>query len=325
MTDSLPIVDMAPAVGAQPDLARVGAELVAALETIGFAYVVGHAVPDATIAAAFAASRAFHALPLARKMAIRQNAFHRGYMPFSSSTIVTSTVARVTRPNQSESFMRMHEVDPADPAWGAPLQGPNQWPEGLDLFRPAVDAYEAALRATADRLVRCIAVGLGLPETIFAAAFARPTTFLRMLHYPPHPADAPDDLYGSAPHTDYGFLTLVCQDAAGGLEVRRRGGGWIAATPLPGAFVLNAADILMRWTNNRLVSTPHRVINRSGRDRYSIAYFHDPSMDSVVAPLPGAAAQWPPVRYGDYLMERLDRNYAYRAAPDGPAEAAAAS
>lgn len=312
MTETLPIVDMAAAVAAPAGLDEVGRALVRALETIGFAYVVGHGVPQATIDGAFAASRGFHALPLADKLAIRQNAFHRGYMPFSSSTIVTSSVATVTRPNQSESFMLMHEVAPDDPVHGQPLQGPNQWPSGLDGFQQAVRAYESALRATADRLVQCVAVGLGLDADVFAPAFARPTTFLRMLHYPPHPPDAPEDLYGSAPHTDYGFLTLVCQDDAGGLEVRRRGGGWIPATPIPGAFVLNAADILMRWTNDRLVSTPHRVVNRSGRDRYSLVYFHDPSMDTVVAPLPGSAARWSPVRFGDYLMERLDKNYAYR-------------
>jgi isopenicillin N synthase-like dioxygenase len=312
MTDTLPLIDMSPALGAAPDRRRVGDALVAALETIGFACIVGHGVKQATIDAAFAASKAFHALPLASKMAIRQNAFHRGYMPFSSSTIVTSTVAQVRKPNQSESFMMMHELAPDDPDIGKPLQGPNQWPAELPEFRPTVLAYDRALCDVSNRLVECIAAGLGLAHDHFEAHFRKPTTFVRMLHYPPQPPDAPEDLFGSAPHTDYGFLTLVCQDDTGGLEVKRREGGWIPAAPIPGAFVMNAADILMRWTNNRLLSTPHRVINRSTRDRYSIAYFHDPSMDAVVAPLPGAAAQWPAVRYGDYLMERLDKNYAYR-------------
>ncbi|MBL8697889.1 MAG: isopenicillin N synthase family oxygenase [Alphaproteobacteria bacterium] len=317
MTSEIPLVDVSAAFASAPDRRMAGTALVAALENTGFAYVVGHGVPQATIDAAFRASKAFHALPLVSKMAIHQNAFHRGYMPFSSSTIVTSTVAQVRKPNQSESFMMMHELAPDDPDRGKPLQGPNQWPAELPEFKPTVLAYNAALGAVGNRLVECIASGLGLAPDHFAGHFRKPTTFVRMLHYPPRPADAPDDLYGSAPHTDYGFLTLVCQDDTGGLEVKRRDGGWISATPVPGAFVMNAADILMRWTNNRLVSTPHRVVNRSPRDRYSIAYFHDPAMDAVVAPLPGAAAQWPPVRYGDYLMERLDKNYAYRAKAAG--------
>ncbi len=314
MTSDIPLVDVAPGFARSPDHRRVGAELVAALENTGFAYVVGHGVPRELIDRAFAASRDFHALPVEAKLAIKQNAAHRGYMPFSTSTIVTSTVAKVTKPNQSESFMMMHELAPDDPDLlaGKPLQGPNQWPAALPEFKPTVLAYHDALGAVSARLVQCIAVGLGLDRNFFDAEFRRPTTFVRMLHYTPRPPDAPDDLFGSAPHTDYGYLTLVAQDDTGGLEVKRREGGWISATPVDGAFVLNAADILMRWTNNRLVSTPHRVVNRSARDRYSIAYFHDPSMDAIVAPLPGSTAQFPAVRYGDYLMERLDKNYAYR-------------
>ncbi len=314
MTSELPLVDVTAGFAGKPDHHRVGAALVAALETTGFAYVVGHGVPRALTDSGFAASRAFHALPVEAKLAIRQNAAHRGYMPFSTSTIVTSTVAKVTKPNQSESFMMMHDLAPDDPDLlaGKPLQGPNQWPTALPAFKPTVLAYDAALRAVSSRLVQCIAAGLGLDPCHFDADFRRPTTFVRMLHYPPHPADAPADLFGSAPHTDYGFLTLVAQDDTGGLEVKRREGGWISAKPVNGAFVLNAADILMRWTNGRLVSTPHRVINRTPRDRYSIAYFYDPSMDAIVAPLPGSTAQFPAVRYGDYLMERLDKNYAYR-------------
>ena len=314
MTSELPLVDVAAGFAGQPDHRRVGAALVAALENTGFAYVVGHGVAPALIDSAFAASRAFHALPVEAKLAIRQNAAHRGYMPLSTSTIVTSTVAKVTKPNQSESFMMMHELAPDDPDLlaGKPLQGPNQWPVALPAFKATVLAYDAALRAVSARLVQCIAAGLGLDPGHFDADFRRPTTFVRMLHYPPHPADAPSDLFGSAPHTDYGFLTLVAQDDTGGLEVKRREGGWISAKPVDGAFVTNASDILMRWTNSRLVSTPHRVINRTPRDRYSIAYFYDPSMDAIVAPLPGSTAQFPAVRYGGYLMERLDKNYAYR-------------
>jgi isopenicillin N synthase-like dioxygenase len=210
--------------------------------------------------------------------------------------------------------MMMHELAADDPDLlaGKPLQGPNQWPSELPEFRAAVLAYNDALEQLSRRLVQAIAVGLGLDATWFDDAFRRPTTFLRLLHYPPHPADAPVDLFGSAPHTDYGFITLVAQDGVGGLEVRGRDGDWIAAEPSAEAFVVNAADILMHWTGGRLISTPHRVVNRSDTDRYSIAYFHDPSMDTVVEPLPMGPRRYAPTRYGDYLMERLDKNYNYR-------------
>ena len=244
------------------------------------------------------------------------NDFHRGYMAPNTSLIVTSSVAQVKRPNYSESLMIMQEVDPADPRYGQPLQGPNQWPD-LPGFRDAVEAYEAAIRRFCFRLLRPMAIALGLAPDWFVPFFDFPTTFLRLLHYPPQPPDSPDDAFGSAPHTDYGFITILCQDDAGGLEVRRRDGTWLAAPPVPGTWVVNVADMLSRWTNGRWQSTPHRVKNLSGGDRYSCPYFFDMSMDSVVACVPTCTdADRPPrhspVRYGDYLMERLDKNYQYR-------------
>jgi isopenicillin N synthase-like dioxygenase len=288
-----------------------------ALEHIGFAYITGHGIPPALTDGAFAASREFHASPAEQKRSLAINAAHRGYMAMASSTIVTSRVARVTQPNLSESLMIMHEVAADDPRQGQPLQGPNQYPDWLPDFRAPIDAYIEAAERVARRVIRLVAVSLDLPETVLDRYFARPTIFLRLLHYPPHPDDAPVDQFGSAPHTDYGIFTLLAQDDRGGLEVRPRGGDWITAPPLPGSLVLNVADMLARWTNDRFVSTPHRVVNAGGGDRYSIPFFFDTDMDAVIECLPtchGPAnpARYEPVRYGDYLMDRLDRNYAYR-------------
>lgn len=317
MPGSVPIVDVSGL--ASPDVVSrraVGKAIRDIYEDLGFFYIAGHGVPDDVVARAFAASRRFHALPLATKMALKINAAHRGYMPIATSTIVTSSVAKVTRPNLSESLMVMHEVAQGDPEWGKPLQGPNRWPEDLPGFREDILAYDSAQRALAERLTRAVALAFDLDEEWFAPHFARATTWLRLLHYPPHPAEAPDDQFGSAPHTDYGFLTILAQDESGGLQVRGNDGTWIDATPIPGTFVVNVADILMRWTDGILRSTPHRVRNFSGRDRYSLPYFYDPDMNAVVSRLPGVNAgaqpRWGPVRFGDYVMERLDKNYAYR-------------
>jgi isopenicillin N synthase-like dioxygenase len=286
-----------------------------ALEEIGFAYITGHGVPQKVIDGAFAASRAFHESPAALKRSLAINEWHRGFMAMASSTVVTSSVARVTRPNLSESLMIMRE--PAAEEIGRPLQGPNQWPAWLPGFRPAIEGYRSEVDRVARAIIRLITVALGLPETALDRYFEKPTTFLRMLCYPPHPAEAGDDQFGSAPHTDYGIITLLAQDDSGGLQVRRRNGGWIDAAPLPGTFVLNVADMLARWTNDRFVSTPHRVVNRSGGDRYSLPFFFDTSMEAVVECLPTCTEPANPpryaaIRYGDYLMERLNKNYAYR-------------
>jgi isopenicillin N synthase-like dioxygenase len=314
--EALPVIDMAPLGTGEAADAALAAQLDAAFRTVGFCYFRNIGVAAPLRDGLFAASRQFHALPEAEKRRLAINAFHRGYMAPNTSLIETSTVARVTRPNYSESLMLMHEVAPGDARFGRPLQGPNQWPD-LPGFRAVAEEYMAAMLAFCRRLLRPMARALDLPADWFAPFFAAPTVFLRLLHYPPQPKDAPDDAFGSAPHTDYGFLTILAQDDAGGLEVRRRDGTWLPAPPLPGTWVVNVADMLARWTNGRWQSTPHRVRNLSGGDRYSCPYFFDMDMDAVIDCVPTCtdAAHPPrhaPARYGDYLMERLDRNYAYR-------------
>ena len=135
-----------------------------------------------------------------------------------SSLIETSSVARVTQPNDSESFMLMHEVSPDDSRYGTPLNGPNLWPDALPGFQHTVRAYDRAMNDFCHRLLPLIARALDLPRDFFRAWFDRPTTFLRLLHYPPQAPDAPVDAYGAAPHTDYGFITILAQDGVGGLE-----------------------------------------------------------------------------------------------------------
>ena len=319
-TEAIPIVDLGHSLDAGGTAAvQAARQLHHALASIGFAYITNHTVSEEALKGAFEASRQFHASSLERKQSIAINRFHRGYMGLATSTIVTSSVARVTRPNLSESLMLMHELPPDDPDLlaGKPLQGPNQWPDWLPTFRPAIERYIREVDALARHVIRLIAMSLGMPADSLDRFFRKPTTFLRLLHYPPQPPQSDAEQFGSAPHTDYGIITLLAQDDSGGLQVRPRVGEWIDAPPLPGTFVLNVADMLARWTNNRYVSTPHRVINRSGGDRYSLPYFFDAGMDETIECLSACTdaatpPRYPPVRYGDYLMERLDRNYNYR-------------
>jgi isopenicillin N synthase-like dioxygenase len=305
----IPVIDVsALADGASPEArAATVAALGDTLERSGFAYLVGHGVPQDMIDGLWDLSKAFHALPMEAKRAIAMNDFHRGYMPFSTSTIVTSSVAKVTRPNQSESLMIMHEVAPDAPSFGEPLQGPNQWPADLPQLRDAALAYMRRLTELGEMMAGGLAEALGLPRDWFAPFFDEPTLFPRQ----------EDDagLFGAAPHTDYGFITLLTQDEVGGLEVGNRHGEWIAAPPIPGAYVMNVGDILQRWSNGRFASTPHRVRNLKPQDRYSMPFFYDPAMSARVETPPGLrgdGAIAPPVLYGDYLLERLNKNYPYR-------------
>ena len=302
--------------GSLPERDRVVQTLRGYLEDIGFLYVSGHGVPTESVAAVRAASKRFHALPLEEKLKIKLDRNFRGYIPINTSTIVTSSVATVRKPNQSESLMIMHEVAADDPAAiaGEPLQGPNQWPDAALLpgFRATIEAYVRQMTGVARTMAGLIADALGVATESIVRHFEKPTTFLRLLHYPTQPEE--EGLFGSAPHTDYGFITLLAQDDVGGLEVRNKAGVWVPVPPIPDTFVMNVGDILTRWSNDRFVSTPHRVINRSGRERYSQSFFFDPAMSSVIAVFPacipaGQDAKYPPVIYGDYLMERIDKNY----------------
>jgi len=315
--DTISIIDLSPLWDeTEAGLAQVAQAIDHAYSQVGFAYLINHGILQEQIDGLFAASRAFHALPRAAKMEIEINEFHRGFIPINTSTSRTSSVAKVTKPNQSESFMMMHELaeDNPDRVAGLPLAGPNQWPTQLPEFRSVVTAYNSAMNRLARRLIQAISVALGGGPTDLDEHFVQPTTFLRMLYYPPQPPQSPDDLFGSAPHTDYGFITILVQDEVGGLQVRNPAGQWIDAPYMPGAFVMNSADILHRWSNGHFISTPHRVINRSGQARYSNPFFFDPNMHSRIEPLTnciveGETPSYEPVVYGEYLMARLNANH----------------
>jgi isopenicillin N synthase-like dioxygenase len=316
----IPILDVSSLYGDDAAAIRdIASTLRGYLEDIGFLYVVGHPIAGSDVEAVREESKRFFALPEEQKLALKIDKNFRGYLPFAGSTIVTSSVATVSKPNQSESIFFMHEVDANDPraVAGKPLQGPNQWPGETVLpgFRSTMEHYVDEMSTLARKMVGAIAISLGLPADSLDHHFAEPTTFLRLLHYPTQPKE--EGLFGSAPHTDYGFITLLAQDSVGGLEVKNKAGDWVPAPPVPDSFVMNVGDILARWSNDRFVSTPHRVINLSGRERYSQPFFFDPSMEAMIEALPvcvpeGSAPKYAPVLYGDYLMERIDKNYHYR-------------
>ena len=316
---AIPILDISRAGDGTAARDALAATLSQMLSEVGFLYVRGHDVPADSIAALRAQSQAFHALPLDEKLKLKLDRNFRGYIPINTSTVKTSSVATVTKPNQSESLMLMHEVAADDPRAlaGEPLQGPNQWPDPVLLpeFRTVAETYVSQMTRLGMVMLDLIARALGADRATLARPFERPTTFLRLLHYPPQRAE--EGLFGSAPHTDYGFITLLAQDDVGGLEVRNKAGEWIAAPPIPDTFVMNVGDILARWSNDRFASTPHRVINRSGRERYSQPFFFDPDMRTEIVPFPscvpaGQAPKFPPVLWQDYLMERIDKNYQSR-------------
>ena len=274
--------------------------------TAGFAYIKNHGIPQSLIDATFKASKNFHRLNEAEKRTILLDKNHRGYIPINTSTDVNSKLADVKKPNQSSSFMMMRESDEKPHEY---LSGPNQWPNIVG-FRNTLTAYTEQMSTLGKRLISIAAESCNAKPNELMPAFNLPTTWLRLLHYPPSPILSPDDLYGSAPHTDFGALTLLAQDGIGGLQVQTPHGDWIDVPKIDGTFVVNVGDMLNRLSNGFLKSTPHRVINRSGKERYSIPFFFDPHVNTIIKPLKGTGdPQFEPIHFGDFLRSELGASY----------------
>lgn len=309
MSDAIPVIDLTDLETGNPAaLARIAHDLGSAARDIGFFYVRNHGIPAGLVAAAFAASARFFALPPAAKaaIAIDRVGANRGYAGLLTEALDPS------RPADLKEAFNIGWDDPLT-GLGSDGRGRNAWPELAD-FRAPLEAYFDAVLALGRRLHRAIALDLGLEPDFFADKLDRPLATLRLLHYPPHPADAAAGQIGAGAHTDYGNITLLATDDVGGLEVRRRDGVWVAAPVIPGTFVVNIGDSLMRWSNDVYVSNPHRVVNRGDRERWSIAFFLDANPDAVIAALPacvapGAAPKYPPITMAAYLRERLNATY----------------
>ena len=340
----IPVIDFGPAfAGESGALENVAAIVRDACEHVGFFYALNHGVPEALIDRAFAASRRFHALPLDEKLKLKLNENNIGYLPTNASVQGASTVHKATRPNQNESFFISHERgdDHADVIAGpTPLRGQNQWPPmataGIPEMRRDMVAYFSALGAMCDKMLPVFAVALGMPEDFFAPFFAdEGHANLRFLHYPPQAAGE-DNLFGQAPHTDNSFMTALARTDVPGLAVRLppngpMGGEWFPPPVIPGTFLINLGNIMRRWSNDRFLSTPHGVLNDSGIDRYSIAYFHSPNVDSVIECLPSCVsaddpARYEPAVYRDLVLAFYRANYFHQKGhrSDAAAEAQAA-
>ncbi|MGH6953828.1 MAG: isopenicillin N synthase family dioxygenase [Alphaproteobacteria bacterium] len=314
---AVPMIEIGPYLAGGPAERRaVARQVAAAAEHVGFFYVRGHGVPEAVIERAFAASRRFFALPLEEKravdIAITPN--HRGYMGAYGATPDPATGG----PDLNEVFKVGLETGRDDPAFrgGNILYGPNAWPSGLPGFREAMYGYYEAILALAARMFGLFALALDLPEDHFAGRLGKPASVMNVLHYPPADPANPAKTSGVGAHSDYECFAILAQDSVGGLEIRNQAGAWVPAPPVAGSFVVNIGDMMARWTNDRFASTMHRVITRSGRDRYSIAFFGNCDFDTPVSCLescqgPGNPPRYPPTTVGEHLMASIRRVFHY--------------
>jgi isopenicillin N synthase-like dioxygenase len=310
---ALPVVDMSGLYTDDPGArAEVAAALRAACVDKGFFYVAGHGIEPELRAAAFAEARLFFALPAEAKhrVAMTGENYGRGYEDLGGQTLEVGAP-----PDLKEGYYLGRETrdDGTVPTGDAGMGfGPNLWPDRAE-FREVLTEYHRRLTAVATLLMEGLALSLDLPADHFTDFCADAAPSLRILHYPPQPANPRPGEKGAGAHTDWGGITLLAQDENGGLQVLGDD-GWVHAAPIPDTFVVNLGDLMARWTNDRYRSTLHRVVNASGAERYSMPFFFSGRPDAEIETLPtcrvpGEPDRYPPTTPAKHTREKQQETY----------------
>jgi isopenicillin N synthase-like dioxygenase len=295
---------------------RLGAEVDEICRSTGFLAIANHGVDEAVIDGVWAKTRAFFDRPADVKQ--RAKAPYPGY-PYGYLGPGTEALAKSrnvdTPPDLKESFNGGPLAVPAgmtDPAALGFCYAATIWPDGPEGFADAWKAYYRSMENLAARIMRVFATALGLDEHFFDSYVDAPISALRALNYPEQRvAPQPGQLRAGA-HTDYGSLTILLPQAGSkGLQIERPGSIWMDVPPVPGAFIINIGDLMARWTNDRWVSTVHRVANPANAAeararRQSFAFFHQPNwFAEIVSLIPGETPKYEPVLSGPYLMGKF--------------------
>ncbi len=315
-TEIVPVIDLGPYLdGAPGTIDRTAGELRFALTEIGFYFIVNHGVPSGQIREVFRQVARFHAQPLGKKLEIKLDKHNVGYLPMKGDTLRTSSVETVTKPNLNEALFVARDLpnDHPDVVADRRFRSANRWPSDLRGFREVIVDYCNTMERLVQKIVRLYARALDLPAEYFDGPFKEAQYKLRMTHYP-HQAGPPQDEFGIAPHTDTSFLTLLAPNDVPGLAIRTQSGKWINAPAIPDAYVVNGGQLLQRWTNDCFLATPHRAVNRSGGERYALAFFCDSNIDWPVAAVPTRVGpdrppKYPTTYYTDYMTWYQNRSY----------------
>lgn len=290
--NEIPVIDIAPLIE-NNDPQAVAEQIRHVCENVGFMYIKNHGVPSELTERMYTLTQQFFDLPMPTKQQL--NIIHsgptlRGYIPFYGENV---------DPQNTRDFKECLDYG-QDGSQVSPFFGRNLMPENMPEFKQGCEDYHAAMMSLALKLISAIAASLDLPPNYFAKLQHKPITIQRLLHYPPQKGVISQEEIGVGAHTDYGFLTILWQDQVGGLQVRNREGEWVSAPPIPDTFIVNIGDLVQTFTNDRYISTMHRVINTSGAERYSLPFFIDLDFDAVVKPVPTCVSAENPAKYAPY-------------------------
>ncbi|KAL4889432.1 putative oxidoreductase [Aspergillus ambiguus] len=313
-----PIIDFAPFYGpecsAKENLVR---EVRQACEEFGFFQLVNHAIPSDLQQSILKQSREFFNLPIGIKEKYSKDigGFNRGY-----ERLRAQNFEKRTKGDLKEGFYLGKNLPLDDPYVVARKfgQGPNKYPEEVsdpELFQRAMEEYHASLSSLAMGILQILARTLDLNEDTFTDFCQHPVAVLRLLHYPSQDPDASEIERGIGAHTDFGAITILLQDEIGGLQVWNNvSSQWADVTPVPGAYVVNLGNMMMRWTNDRYLSNLHRVINKSGKERFSVPFFFSGNPNYVIRCLPSCedvkeGARYPPISVEEWMTGRYADTY----------------
>lgn len=306
-----PVVDLDPWFRGERDVTRDAFDR--ACTEIGFFYLTNAGLDERLLASAREAARAFFALPLETKLELHfeKARKQRGYIPLRAES---SDPEGKGDDKEALDFTFSIAPEGVSDAVAYRMYGENLWPASLPGFRETIDAYFAEMIRIGRVLFEVLAASLDLPTDYFRDKIDRPIAQLRLLHYPPLEGPVDARYLGIGAHCDYECFTLLDPGEVSGLEIQPRGKDWIEVPVVPNAFVVNLGEMLARWTNDRYLATPHRVVNRSGRERYTIPFFFATNYDAVIEPLRTCVmsehpAKYPPVLAGEYLARRLNEVY----------------
>jgi isopenicillin N synthase-like dioxygenase len=319
---AVPVIDIAPFLAGDAHAkTAIGTQVDETLRRIGFLIVAGHGVDPALIARMHAVSHGFFALPLEEKNRYRagNGPVDLGYIP-SETEGLSYSLKEKAPPDLKETFAvgRVDQLD--DPyfcrAETAPFFQPIRWPDQPAELRQVWSDYYRAMSRLGQNLLRVFATALDLDERYFFEAFSRESSKLLVRHYADQRAAPKTGQLRAGAHTDFGTITILApDDAPGGLQVRDETGAWHDCKPVPGSFIVNIGDLMARWTNDRWVSTLHRVVNppvevAQRSKRQTLAFFQLPNPDAIIAGVPTCVtaqrpALYPPVGAGAHYLERM--------------------
>ena len=306
----IPVVDIS-SLRDSSDPMRVASALHAASQRLGFIYVDGHGITKKTIDAARDCAMQFFRSSAEEKRIVTVSSHHRGWLGRDGAKMHDDA-----RSDLKESFIWGPEYNGKRITHEHPLRGPNQWPNFVPDMKTASMEYFEKAHEVAICLMRGFAIGLGLDEHFFLRTTSAPLSRASYVFYPNQPEDMDHDQFGVGPHTDFGVLTVLCQDSLGGLQIENINGDWVHAPPIDGTLVVNVGDLLSRWTDGAYKSTPHRVINNSGHNRLSLVLAFDPDPETTIDARDVYGKTYTPaqdaITCGDYLLWRFKKAFSYR-------------